>query len=146
MLSDLYGRDNYQSHITLGREYWWFCPSNHDLFMLTHKNFVKIKVTYIRSRCMFYILPDFPEVDEQFCAIDSFFASSLILADIDPIKDLGDSLGYIEVAKLKYCFNTEHTIVNNWPNEQEIEIDEDEYYKKLNPEEYLFIKMLEIKQ
>ena len=31
MLSDLYGRDDYQSHIELGREYWWNWPEDSDV-------------------------------------------------------------------------------------------------------------------
>ena len=27
-------------------------------------------------------------------------------------------LGDLKGAKIKYCFNDEHTIVNNWPNEK----------------------------
>lgn len=144
MLSDLYGRDNYQSHIELGREYWWNWPENSDVYRKTNKSWHKLKITYIRSGCMFYILTDAPELGEMFCPINCFLASSLILADIDPIKDLGNSLGNIESAKTKYCFNTDHTIVNNWPNEREIEIEDEEIYKKFgNSEEYLLIKILE---
>lgn len=145
MLSDLYGRDKYQPYIVVGREYWWCYPSDHEVSQLTHKNWNKIKVTYIRSRCMFYVLSDLEDSPEFFCSVDSFFASSLTLAEIDPIEDLGDTLGNIEAAKLKYCFDDEYTVVKNWPNEREIEIDEDEYYQKLDPEEYLYIKMLENK-
>ena len=27
-------------------------------------------------------------------------------------------LGDLKAAKIKYCFNDEYTIVNNWPNEK----------------------------
>ncbi len=146
VVSDLWGRDNYQEHIVVGREFWWCYPSAHDIAILARRNWVKIKVTYIRSGCMFYICPDFPYIDEQFCAIDSVFASTLILAEIDPIKDLGDKLGDIEAAKLKYCFNTDHTVVHNWPNEREIEIDENKYYSKISPIDYIELLYLEQKK
>lgn len=146
MLSDLYGRDNYQSHIELGREYWWNWPEDSEIYRKTNKSWHKLKITYIRSGCMFYILTDAPEISEMFCSINCFLASSLILADIDPIKDLKDSLGNIESAKIKYCFNDERTIVNNWPNEKEIEIDEDKLIEKFNDSiEYINIKLLEQK-
>ena len=147
MLSDLYGRDNYQSHIELGREYWWNWPENSDVYHKTNKSWHKLKITYIRSGCMFYILDDAPELGEMFCPINCFLASSLILADIDPIKDMGENmLGDIEAAKIKYCFNDDHTIVHNWPNEREIEINDDALYIKYgNSIEYLFIKALEQK-
>ena len=146
MLSDLYSRDNYQSHIELGREYWWNWPEDSDVYRKTNKSWHKLKITYIRSGCMFYVLDDAPELGEMFCPINCFLASSLILADIDPIEDLVDSLGNIDVAKIKYCFNDEHTIVNNWPNEKEIEIDEDELIKNFNDSiEYINIKLLEQK-
>lgn len=146
MVSDLWGRNNYQSHIELGREYWWKFPWNSEIYEKTGQDWHKLKITYLRSGCMFYILTDAPEIEEQFCAINSFFGASLILADIDPIKDLGeDKLGDIETAKIKYCFNTDHTIVKKWPNEREIEINEDELYNKFGTSiEYIFIKALEI--
>lgn len=143
-LSDLYGRDNYQSHIELGREYWWNWPEDSDVYRKTNKHWHKIKITYLRSGCMFYILDDAPELGEMFCSINCFLASTLILAEIDPIKDLGKELGDIEAAKNKYCFNAEHTIVKNWPNEREIEIDDEEIYQKFrNSNEYILIKLLE---
>lgn len=143
-LSDLYGIDNYQSHIELGREYWWNWAENSDVYEKTSKHWHKIKITYLRSGCMFYILDDAPEIGEMFCPINCFLASTLILAELDPIKDLGEALGDIESAKFKFCFNDEHTIVKNWPNEREIEIDENEIYKKFkDTSEYLLIKLLE---
>ena len=145
MISDLWGRDGYQSHIELGREYWWNWPENSDVFEKTKEQWHKIKITYLRAGCMFYILCDRPDLGEFFCAINCFLASTLILADIDPIKDLGDTLGDIEAAKTKYCFNTDHTIVKNWPNEREIEVDDEDIYKQFgNSEEYILIKILEV--
>jgi len=151
MISDLWGRDGYQSHIELGREYWYFFDENTAIFKKTHHYWNKLKISYLRSGCMFYIFPDEPDVPEEFCPINCFIASQLVLAEIDPIKDIGlDMLGNLEAAKIKYCFNDEHTIVNNWPNEKEIEIDEDELFNKFGKSEdtnmmaeYLYIKALE---
>lgn len=119
-LSDLYGEDNYQSHIEEGREYWYYFPRTDEL----REGWYKIKVTYIRSGCLFYIFSDYPEVKERFCPVNCFMASAFVFAEIDPIKDLanfGD-----DIDKKLYCFNTDHTIVKNWPNEREIEIEEEE--------------------
>ena len=130
-LSELYGKDNYQSHIEVGREYWWYFDSYSDIYKKYGPGWYKIKVTYIRSGCMFYIFSNYPDIKEDFCPINCFLASSLVFAEIDPIKDLGDTLGNIEAAKIMYCFNTDHTIVKNWPNEKETEIDEYEIYNKV---------------
>lgn len=145
MISDLWGRDSYQSHIELGREYWYYFAENTNTYKITNKHWNKIKITYIRSGCLFYIIPEFPEVKEDFCPISCFMTAQFILAEIDPIKDMGeDMLGNIEAAKIKYCFNDEHTIVKNWPNEKEIEIDDNEIYNKFsNSTEFIFIKALE---
>lgn len=116
-LSDLYGRDGYQSHIEINREYWYYFSRTENL----SEGWYKIKVTYIRSGCVFYILSDHPEIAENFFPINCFMASSLIFAEIDPIKDLGDKLGDIEVSKKTCCFDKEHTVVKNWPNEREID-------------------------
>lgn len=118
-LSDLYGRDNYQSHIEIGREYWYFFPREPDL----EAGWYKIKVTYIRSGCMFYVFSDHPEIKERFCPINCFMASTLVLAEIDPIKDIGNKLIDIELSKKLYRFDSERTVVKNWPNEEIVEVD-----------------------
>ena len=80
MLSDLYGRDNYQSHIEVGRDYWYYFPKDSEIENGWHK----IRVTYIRSGCMFYFFPDNPEVEERFCPLNCFMASQFVLAEIEP--------------------------------------------------------------
>jgi hypothetical protein len=151
VISDLWGRDGYQSHIEVGREYWYYFGENTQAYKLTHKHWNKLKITYVRSGCLFFTLPDAPDFEEEFCPIKCFMTSQFVLAEIDPIKDIGlDMLGNLEAAKIKYCFNDEHTIVNNWSNEKEIEIDEDELFNKFGKSEdtnmlaeYLYIKALE---
>ena len=129
MLSDLYGRDGYQSHIELGREYWWSWPEDSDVFRKTNEKWHKIKVTYLRSGCMFYELTDAEGVGEMFCPLSCFLASSLILAEIDPEKDL--NFRDIEKAKQIYCFDDERTVVKNWPNDKEVEIEEIDYLQNI---------------
>jgi len=145
MISDLYGIDKYKSYIKVGNEYWYYFLGNTEEYEATHKYWNKIRITYIRSGCLFYILPDAPEVKENFCPIDCFMTSRFVLAELDPVKDLKGLLDDdIEAAKLKYCFNDEHTIIKNWPNEKEIEIDEDELYTKFGDSvDFIMIKMLE---
>lgn len=147
-ISDLYGDDNYKSYIKVDNEYWYFFDSNTKVYKATQKHWNKIKITYIRSGCLFYVLPDAPEVNEEFCPINCFMTSQFVLAELDPIKDLKDLLGDIdtEAAKIKYCFDDEHTIIKNWPNERETEISEDYLYNKYgNSTQYIMIKMLEIR-
>jgi hypothetical protein len=124
-LSELYGRDEYQSHIEVNREYWYYFSSytSPDGIVLK-EGWHKIKITYIRSGCVFYVLPDYPDVAENFCPLNSFMASALCFAEINPTKDL-KNFGSDEDKKL-YCFDTEHTIVEDWPNEKEVEIDEND--------------------
>lgn len=117
-LSELYGRDNYQSHIEQNREYWWFFSNDDDVSYGWHK----IKVTYIRSGCAFYVFTDSPEAPERFFPTSCFMASTLVLAEIDPTKDL-ENFGN-DIEKKLYCFDTEHTIVQNWNNEKYVEINE----------------------
>ena len=148
MISDLYGMDNYKSHIKIGDEYWYFFVENTEAYKATHKYWNKIKITYIRSGCLFYILPDALEVKEDFCPIDCFMTSQFVLVELDPVKDLKGLLDNIdtEAAKLEYCFDDEHTIIKNWPNEKEVEIDDEELYNKYGDSvDYIMIKMLETK-
>ena len=119
-LSELYGRDGYQSHIEVGKEYWYFFGEDSDIFRETQKHWNKIRITYIRSGCMFYVFPDSPNVKEEFCPVSCFMASQFIIAELDPINDLSDLIKDIDTdaAKVMYCFNDERTIVKNWPNEK----------------------------
>ena len=96
-LKDLYGIDKYQSHIEVNREYWWYFTKYNDIPTGWHK----IKVTYIRSGCAFYVLSDMPDVPEQFFPTSCFMAATLVFAEIDPVKDLegfGESFD-----KMIYC-------------------------------------------
>jgi len=151
-LIDLYGKDNYQSHIEVGREYWYYFAKNTQAYKLTNKYWNKIKITYIRSGCLFYILSDVPEFKEEFCPINCFMTSTFVFAELDPIKDLGDKLEDIEAAKLSYCFDDEHTVIKNWPNEREVEVDENDLFNMFAKSEdtnkiakYIYIKSLEEK-
>lgn len=147
MIKDLYGKDKYKSYIKVGNEYWYFFDEKAEAYKATQRYWNKIKITYIRSGCLFYILPDSPEVKEDFCPISCFMTSQFVLAELDPIKDLKGLIKDIdtEAAKIKYCFDNEHTIVKNWPNERETEISEEELNNKYgNSEQYIMIKVLEI--
>lgn len=145
-ISELWGRDGYKSHIKEGDEFWYFFCEDSDAYKATHKHWNKIRITYVRSGCLFYVLPDVPEVKEDFCPVSCFMASQFVLAELDPIKDLKDLMNDIdtEAARIKYRFDDEHTVVKNWPNEKEIEVDEEELFKKFGgTEEYFLIKIQE---
>jgi hypothetical protein len=115
-LKDLYGDDGYQSHIEVGREYWWYFSNNSDIGEKHGPGWYKIKVTYIRSKCLFYVFSDYSDMEESFCPVNCFMAASFVFADFDPVKDLGDKLINVEVAKLTMRFDDERTIIKNWPN------------------------------
>jgi len=122
-VSDLWGRDGYQPHFEVGREYWDFFDTDSEIYRRTGEHWNRIKITYIRSRVLFYIFPDVPDIEEDFMPVNCFRAASLILAELDPVKDLDENvLGDIEMAKLGYCFDDTRTIIHNWPNENEVEI------------------------
>ena len=151
MLEDLYGRNCYPYHIQEGDEFWYFFHEGTDEYRKTHENWHKIKVTYVRSGCMFYVLTDAPHIPEQYCPISCFMTSQLIPAELDPVKDLNSIYGDLDLdtdaAKLKYHFDDSHTVVKNWPNEREVEISEDELYEKFGTTaDYFQIKMLEVKE
>lgn len=147
IISDLYGRDKYKLHIKVGNEYWCYFDINTEAHKVTKRHWNKIRITYIRSGCLFYIIPDVPEIKEDFCPLSCFMTSRFVLTELDPIKDLKGLVDDIdtEAAKIKYCFDDEHTIVKNWPNERETEISKEELCNKYgNSAQYIMIKMLEI--
>jgi len=131
MISDLYGRNDYQKAIKVGREYWWNWPANSTIGELYGSGWYKMKVTYIRSHCMFYIFSDYPDVPEQFCGFDCFLASSLVLADLNPRMDLPFiSEEGVDLCQQMYCFDDTRTIIHNWDNSRECDIDEEKFMKE----------------
>lgn len=122
-LVDLYGRDNYQSHIEEGREYWWCFPHTSEIYEKTHQDWHKLKVTYVRSKCFFYVFTDTDAMDEQFCAVDSIMGASLVFAELDPSNDLEF---VSELSMHLYRFNDEKTVIKNWDNDEYVEVDDDD--------------------
>lgn len=125
-LYDLYG-DKYTSHIEVGKEYWDYFTTDTEIYKKTGQKYNKIKVTYIRSGCMFYTFCDAPELPEEYCSVNSFKAKNLIVAEIDPIKDL---VSIKETDNDFYYFDNTFTIVKNWSNEPVSEINEDTFFKR----------------
>jgi hypothetical protein len=125
-LRDIYGdrTDDYAKYITVGREFWYYF-TDYEITHITNSSWCKIHITYVRSGAAFYVFSDFPEIPERYFPVSSFMASILIYADIDPEKDI-EFLGNMKNAKLKYRFDDERTVVHNWPNEKEVEVDESE--------------------
>ena len=122
-LSGLYGKDNYHSHIEVGKEYWYWFGEETKVWSVTHKHWNKIVVTYIRSGCMFYKVPDVPEISEDYCPLSCYMTSQFEVTELDPIKErLFDD---VEKAKKLYYFKGYRTVIHNWPNEKEIEISSD---------------------
>lgn len=148
VISDLYGRDGYSSHIEVGKEYWFFFSEDTDIFRESNKHWNKLKITYIRSGCLFYEFTDYPNIKEEFCPVNCFMTSQFILGELDPIKDLKGLLTDIntDIAKMTYCFDDKHTIIKNWPNEKEIEVDENKLYEKFKgTTDWILLKAMEIK-
>lgn len=123
-LYDLYGSE-YASHIEVGKEYWEYFATDTDIYKKTGQNYNKIKITYIRSGCMFYVFCAAPELAEEYCPINCYRAMNLIVAEIDPIKDLKSIK---ESDKDFYYFDDTFTIVKNWHNEPISKLDEKKFY------------------
>ena len=139
-ISDLYGRNGgYENALKVGREYWWNWPGNTIIGQKHGAGWHKIRITYIRSHCMFYIFPDYPDVPEQFCGFGSFLAASLVLADLNPIMDLPNIMKYgIEYSQQMYCFDDTITTIHNWDNSPECEINEEQFMKEY-PNDYILL-------
>ena len=119
-LDKLYGKDNYQSHIKVGKEYWWCFFDEKDVTPGWHK----IKVTYLRSGIAFYVITDAPGYAEKSFAVGSLMAATLVPAELDPIRDLAKEFEDSSLARKLYYFDPTYTIVYNWPNEDVTEIEE----------------------
>ena len=76
-------------------------------------------------------MPDYPDFTEHFFPVDCFLALHLQYAEIDPMKDIVWDNGVNcefskEYLEKRYCFNDEKTIVLNWDNSAESDIDEND--------------------
>lgn len=131
-LSDLYGKDEYHSHIELNREYWYYFAGENKISDKYGPGWYKLKVTYIRSGCMFYIFPDYPDIEEDFCPTRCFMTSIFEFAEINPIEDL--NFNKDDFHSKKYRFDDRRTIVKNWNNNESIEISDDELFYSLSDE------------
>lgn len=124
-LDKLYGMDRYQSHIKVGKEYWWCFFDEKDVTPGWHK----IKITYLRSGIAFYVVTDVPEYAERSFAVGSLMAATLVPAELDPIRDLTEEFKDSSLARRMYYFDPTYTTVSNWPNEDVVEVEEtDESY------------------
>lgn len=89
-LCDLYGNDNYEQHIEVGKEYWYYFGTDSDVGRKYGPGDYKLKVTYIRSGCLFYVLSDYPDIEEDFCPTNCFMASQFVVAKLNPVKYLSE--------------------------------------------------------
>ena len=111
-LLDLYNKDEYHLHIEVDREYWYYFTTESNIAKKYGAGWYKIKVTYIRSGCMFYIFSDYEDMNEEFCPLRCFMTSQFEFAEINPKKDLdieGDSFS-------KYRFDDVRTTIIDWDN------------------------------
>lgn len=121
ILYDLY-KDDYQSHIEVDREYWYYFVKGNEIADKYGSGYYKIKITYIRSGCLFYIFSDHKDIAERFCPIDCFMTSRFEFAEINPIEDLKDIISFKDNAL--YRFDDTRTIVKNWDNTKYADVDE----------------------
>ena len=122
-LYDLYGKDEYHLHIEVNREYWYYFTTESNIAKKYGSGWYKIKVTYIRSGCMFYIFSDYEDIDEEFCPLRCFMTSQFEFAEINPIEDLKGIINLIKDTTL-YRFDDTRTIVKNWDNTEYVDVDE----------------------
>lgn len=124
ILYELY-KDDYQSHIEVDREYWYYFLNGNEIADKYGSGFYKIKITYIRSGCLFYVFSDHKDIAEQFCPIDCFMTSRFEFAEINPVEDLKDIIDLnTESNQLLYRFDDTRTVVKNWNNTKYVDVDE----------------------
>ena len=123
-LKDLYGIDKYKSHIEVNREYWYYFIEGNEIANKYGSGFYKIKITYIRSGCLFYIFSDYKDIAEQFCPINCFMTSQFEFAEINPIEDLKDIIDFNDNLSKLYRFDDTRTIVKDWDNTEYADVDE----------------------
>lgn len=140
-LIDLFGKEDYHKEIKVGKRYWQYFYGEDD--SITKKygtGWYEIEITYVRSGCVFFIFPKYPDIPEEYFPIRCIFASRLEPSEIDPAKELPTLADNLTLSKIMYYFDDEHTIIKNWDNSPETEIT-DEEFEKLTPQEQIFITL-----
>lgn len=122
MMCQLYGDEEYAEHIKIGKEYWFCFPGNSDVYKEAFgKNaeptggfWAKIKITFIRSECMFYVLSDYPNVKEHFASIRSFLAAQMEPAILDLNRE-------------NFCHHIDSKLARDFGIEEDIWLGPDEF-------------------
>lgn len=140
-LSDLYGPHGYQEKIVEGKRFWGYWADDSLIVREYGPDWYEIEVTYVRSGCMFYTFVKYPDMPEQYCPVNCFFTSLLVVSELDPAKDIPNLSNNSKFDRLTTYFNDEHTIIRNWDNSPEAEITEKEF-NELTPVERFNVTFL----
>jgi len=124
-MKNLYGENNYHNHFKYNSEYWYGFPDNDEIVLLTGKSLHKLKITNIRSGCIFYVLPEYPSIPEKFVSAKSLMCAFMVPCVLDPINDTNIP-SLIEKSKKdcpllpipRFIFDDKLTTIVNWDNEK----------------------------
>ena len=97
----VYG-ENYKDYIMCGEEFEFLFPYGSEQAKIANKYRIRIKITYIRSNVVFYVIDDqngnFINDKEYYFDLNSIMASSLSVVKVPENKEFQDKLKkYIEV-------------------------------------------------
>lgn len=133
VMKDLYGKNFYYLYFKVNKEYWMYCDSTMTIGHLYGSGYYKIRITYLRSGCMFYIFSDYPDIPEEYCSTQCYLASTLIIAELNPRKDLSQKFN-----DKVYYFDDKLTVVEDWDNSHTVDPNQIE---SLDIQDYLLLKV-----
>ena len=86
-LISLFGELYYKDHLYVGRELWLKTDVGTPEYSVTHKEWNKIVITYIRTGVIFYSIVGHPE-QEFYALIGSMKVMKMKVAELDPYKEI----------------------------------------------------------
>lgn len=86
-LISLFGELYYKDHLYVGRELWLKTDVGTPEYNVTHKEWNKIVITYIRTGVMFYSIVGHPE-HEFYGLMGSMKVLKMKVAELDPYKEI----------------------------------------------------------
>ena len=123
-LISLFGELFYKDHLYVGRELWLKTDIGTPEYEVTHEEWNKIVITYIRTGVMFYTIVGHPE-QEFYALIGSMKVMKMKVAELDPYKELDTTVFILRQVR----FDDKFTSIINFDNSDvEIYVPEMELY------------------
>ena len=123
-LISLFGELYYKNHLYVGRELWLKTDVGSPEYNVTHQEWNKIVITYIRTGVVFYSIVGYPE-HEFYGLMGSMKVMKMKVAELDPSAEIDTNAFVLKQVRFDDTFTN---IINFDNRDIEIDIQEEIFY------------------